>query len=198
MLVLSCFNALSQKTSSNEPKASFELTINGKKYELSENEPLKLDTTFSKPTISIKMADYKKFDNSGISFQYPKHMSYQFEQDYGYKLWTFNGNDLVVMLFEIEAKTTLESLTEELVKKFGKQNCTVTGFQRELGHKKCAGNKITVTLIGEKLTIDCYEVKLDDFKSRFIYFQNTLKDGAIQKESTDGLNTINSTIKFKG
>jgi hypothetical protein len=196
--VLCCSFTLAQtpKDSGAEPKSTFEVTINGKKYQMTENEPLKLDTSFSKPTINIKVSDYKKFDNSIISFQYPKHLSYQFEQDYGYKIWTLSGNDFVVMLFEMDTKTSLDGLTEELVKKFGKSNCVVTDFRKELGRKKCDGKKITVTLIGEKLAVECFEVKLNDFKSRFIYFQNTLKDGAIQKESVQGFNTINSTINF--
>ena len=65
----------------NEPKNNFELTINGKKYNISEDEDLKLDSLVYNPTISVKLAQYKKFKNLSISFDYPRNLSFEFEQD---------------------------------------------------------------------------------------------------------------------
>src|SRR5688572_30058098 len=71
-----------------EPRSTFEININGKNYQIGEDEELKLDTILSKTLISIKLSKFKKFDNSSISFEYPRHLSFEFEQDFGYKNWT--------------------------------------------------------------------------------------------------------------
>src|ERR1700729_1648265 len=101
-----------------EPKNNFEVLVNGKKYIVPEGEQLKLEGTISNPTISIKESDRKKFESAGIAFEYPKHLSFEFEKSEGYKNWTLTGNDFVVMLFEIDGKTALASIVEEMVKKF--------------------------------------------------------------------------------
>ena len=100
-LIFSGISLSAQDVKSNtEPKTNFELIINGKKYLVSEDEELKLDTAISRPSITIKLSPLKKFDNNAISFQYPRHLTFEFEQDFGYKSWTFSGNSTVIMLFE--------------------------------------------------------------------------------------------------
>src|SRR6478736_1532466 len=106
LLSTSCFYSQSQdlkNIGNTEPLSIFKLTINGKTYNVSENEELKLGSVISNPTISIKLSDYKVFKTSAISFKYPRNLSYEFAQDLGYKNWTFSGNSLVVLVFEIDA-----------------------------------------------------------------------------------------------
>lgn len=185
-----------QNKSSIEPKPIFKLTINGKNYDVSEDEELKIDSLLSRAVISIKLSNYKRFDNSSISFEYPRYMSFEFEQEPGFTNWTFNGKNLVIIIFELDGKTPLSALADEFVKKFGKQNCVVEDFQKELGRKKWNGKKLNVSLIGEKLSIECYEILLNDNKSRFVYVQDLLTGKLNSKEYEEVLTIINSTIKF--
>jgi hypothetical protein len=180
-----------------EPKSTFQVTVNGKNYEVSEEEDLKIDTLKLKATISIKLSKRKKFDNSSISFEYPRHLAFDFEEDAGYKSWTFTGNSLVIIIFELDAETPLSALVEEWVKKFGVKNCVVKDFQKQLGPKKWKGSQLTVSLVGQKLDIDCYEIVLNDNKSRFIYVQDTLEENLHSKEYEEGLIILNSSIKFR-
>jgi hypothetical protein len=181
----------------NAPKQTFEITINGKKYQIAENEELKLDSTLTKPTISIKVSDYKKFNNGSVAFKYPAHFSYEYSQDTGYRNWTLNGNEFVVMLFELDGDASLTSLTDEVVRKFGPSHCTVVDSKKELGHKIWNSKKIKVTLAGENLTQEYFEIKLNDSESRFICFQDSSEDdGSNSKEYLQAFNLINSTITF--
>jgi len=59
------------------------------------------------------------------------------------------------------------------------------------------GKKLFVSLVGQNLVLECYEIKLNDFKSRFIYFQDTLDENKHSNEYEKGLSMINSTIIFK-
>lgn len=73
------------KNYGKESIATFEIKINGKKYLVKEDEVLRLDSTFSKPSISIKLTDYRTFINDAVSFQYPGYLSFAYEEDEGYK-----------------------------------------------------------------------------------------------------------------
>src|SRR4051812_41732115 len=83
------------KTNNSEPKSTFEVTINGEKYEVAEEEELALNLLI-KPKISIKLSPYKKFENSAISFHYPSNLSYEYSQDFAYKNWALSGSTAVI------------------------------------------------------------------------------------------------------
>jgi len=186
-----------KNVSNAEPRSTFELNINGKKYIVSEDEELKLDTLISKPVISVKMSKYKKFNNAYVSFDYPRNLSYEFDEDAGYRNWTLSGNSFIILVFEIDGETTLASLLNRMVEKFGKENCTIENYQKELGKRKWNVEKLHVSIAGQKLILECFDIKLSDTKSRFIYFQDTLEDGRNSTEYEDGFKMVDSTISFK-
>lgn len=200
ILLTSCWiagNSQDLKTSVNaEPKATFEVTINGKQYTLTESEELSLDTLL-KPKLSIRLSEYKLFDNASFSFKYPRHLSYEFSQDFAYKNWTLSGNTAVVLIFELDAETTISTLIDEMVKKFGKKNCRVEDMEKELGNKRLKGKKLFVSLVGQNLVLECLEIKSTDFKSRFIYFQDTIENDQNSLEYEKVYKMINSSIIFK-
>ena len=101
-LSFAALHIIAQETNSGstEPKFSFELKINGKTYLIKEGEEIMLDSVFKKPSVSIKISDYKKFDNTHVSFQYQRHLSFEYEEEDAYRSWTFSGNNIVVLLFE--------------------------------------------------------------------------------------------------
>lgn len=196
-----CFQVQAQETkepSAIEPKTNYEILLNGKTYLLTEGEVLKLDTTLINPSISVKSTSSKKFSNPAISFKYPKHLSFEFEQDFGYKNWTLSGNSLVVLLFEIDAKATMDNLVDEMAKKFGKKNCKIEDFEQSLGRKKCRCKKLKVSLAGINLTMTFFDIGNGDFTSRFIAFQDTLnEDGSSTEEYIQGFKMIDESIIYK-
>jgi hypothetical protein len=195
--VLSVYAQQAKDSTEREPKNSFEVFINGKRYKVVEGEVLTLDTTLSKPSISIRLSDRKKFETPSLSFEYPKHLSFEYEKNPGIKTWTLTGNSLVVMLFEFEDKTPLDTLTDALAEKFGKKNCVAENFKKELGHQLLNGKRLHVTLAGTKLNLDFYEFNSEDSKTHFISFQDTLKDdGDFSDEFNLGFQLINNSIRF--
>lgn len=200
ILIFSFLNASAQEARDSgaiEPKNRFEIIIDGKTYQVVEGQILTLDSTLSKPSISIKLSDRKKFETASISFEYPKHLSFEYEKDSGLKTWTLSGNSLVVTLFELDAKIPLNTVTEPMAEKFGKKNCAVEDFNKELGHRLINGKRLHVKLAGTAIIIDFYEIISGDGKSRFISFQDTIKDnGDLSDEFNEGFQMINSSIKF--
>jgi hypothetical protein len=187
----------SRDSAAMEPKNRFEITIDGKTYQVVEGQVLKLESTLAKPSISIKLSDLKKFEAASLSFEYPKHFSFEYEKDTGVTIWTLNGNNVVVTLFELDAKIPMNTLVQPMIKKFGKQNCTVEDFKKELGHQLTNGKRLHVKLAGSNLIIDFYEINFGDAKPRIMSFQDTIKDnGESSDEFKAGFQVINSSIKF--
>jgi hypothetical protein len=200
MLIFSFLNARAQGAKDSgamEPKNRFEITIDGKTYQVAEGQLLKLESTLSKPSISIKLSARKTFEAASLSFEYPKHLSFEYEKDSGVKTWTLNGNSLTVTLLELDAKISLNELVEPMVKKFGKKNCTVEDFKQELGHRLTNGKRLHVILAETNMIIDFYEINSGDAKSRIMTFQDMIKDnGQSSDEFNEGFKMINSSIKF--
>jgi hypothetical protein len=76
MLIFSFLNARSQGAKDSgamEPKNRFEITIDGKTYQVAEGQLLQLESTLSKPSISIKLSARKTFEAASLSIEYPKH-----------------------------------------------------------------------------------------------------------------------------
>jgi hypothetical protein len=200
MLIFSFLNARAQDAKDSggmEPKNRFEIIIDGKTYQVVEGQVLKLESTLSKPSISVKLSDRKTFEAASLSFDYPKHLSFEYDKDSGVTTWTLNGNSLVITLFALDAKIPLISLIEPVVKKFGKKNCTVEDFKKELGHQLTNGKRLHVKLAGTNLIIDFYEINSGDAKSTIMSFQDTIKDnGESSDEFKAGFQMINDSIKF--
>jgi hypothetical protein len=200
MLVFSFLNASAQEAKDSgaiEPKNRFELIINGKSYDAIEGQPLTLDSTVSKPSISVKLSDRKKFAASSLIFDYPRHLSFEYEKSASLKTWTLSGNKLVVTLFELDGHIPLNALIESIVTRFGKENCTVEDFKKEFGHQLTDGKRLNVKLAGTNLIMDFYALVSRDAKSRIISFQDTPKDnGDSSDEFNAGFQMIDSTMKF--
>jgi hypothetical protein len=200
MLVFSFLKVGAQEAKDSgaiEPKNKFELIVNGKTYQAIEGQLLTLDSTVSKPSISIKLSDRKQFAASSLFFDYPRHLSFEYEKSTGLKTWTLSGNTLVVMLFELDGQIPLNALVESVVKKFGKKNCTVEDFKKEFAHQLTNGERLHVKLAGTNLIIDFYPLVSRDSKSRIISFQDTIKDnGDTSDEFNEGLQMINSSMRF--
>ena len=183
---------------SSDSKSTFVVTINGQKHTISEGDELIIPPSTKETTVSVSQAAFKKFNGGILSFNYPSNFSYQFEQDVGFKNWTIDGNDFVVMHFEFDGPTPLDAIVKGMVSEFGKKNCKVSDTQITVGKKKLSGQRIDVGLAGQKLSIDFLEIIANDGKSRFIAFQDSKNDfGGDSEESIKTMQMINSTVNYK-
>ena len=175
----------------------FKLTIDGKEYTLVEGKELKVDES----TISIELADFKYFDTDYISFSYPSGFTYEEEKEEekidGYTNYTLDGNDFVVMYFEIDGPLGVDDFITEIVKQFGKKNCTVKSRSLKLGDRTLKGKRIDVKLVGQHLTYDLYSVLKTDDKSVLLGLQDILDESDnASDESVLAIDLLDETIEF--
>jgi hypothetical protein len=183
---------------SQKPPAIFVLTVDGKEYSVTEGENLKLDGSFTNPSIGVKMATYRNFDNGTVSFHYKSNSTYQYSESTGSKTWTFDGNDAVIFLFELDGAVKLDAIIDNVVKEFGKKNCKVDVVQKRIGNKMVTGKQINVVLAGQKLVQEYYELGLNNSKTNILAFQNSKKEnGTISEDGLDAVELVSGSIKFE-
>ncbi len=183
-----------QDTKEQVPLVKLDVLINGEKYQINDGDSLIVNGD----TIRIKTSDLMTFDFGALIFDYPKHFSFEYEQDFGYKNWSLDGNDFVIMYFEFEAEVELDVFIAEMVKQFGKKNCKISDNDTQLGKLSLSGKRINVDIIGAKLTYDMYRLTTNDFKTHFIAFQDSKNDdGSDSQEGTKTIEIINKTIQMK-
>ncbi|MEM6684880.1 MAG: hypothetical protein AAF617_03705 [Bacteroidota bacterium] len=193
-LIATTYFAHAQQTDPTKaPKTNLVVTINGKEYKMSEGQQVLRDGNL----ISVKFADYKIFDNGSIRFEYPRHFSFEYESDIGYKNWSFNGNNFVIMYFEI-ASGTLNEFVKEISGQFGKGNYTIKRTTKALGNRVLGGRRIDVKLVGEKLVLELFEIEMQDGKTRILAFQDAPDEyGNPTQEGKKAVRSIQNTISYK-
>ena len=181
---------------SKEPETNFELIINNKKYVIVEGKELNLDTLI-RPKIVVRQSSYKNFENSSLIFEYPKHLSFEFDESVALNTWTLTGNSTVVIVFQMAGKGFLETLVTAICEKFGEKNCKIENFEKKLGPKLCKGKTLRITLVGQTLLYDCYELESSDLFSNYVFIQDSLDSLQHSTEYEKILEHINSTLKYK-
>jgi len=178
-----------------EPKNLFKVTTETKEFNYSEGEELILNPPSSK--IKIELLNYKKFDSGTVSFHYPSNFAFEADKDYGYTNWSFDGNNVVVLYFEIDNDTKMQEYIDMMIEQFGKKNCKTEKKQIQLGEKMLSGKRINISLVGQLLSLEFYEILLSDYKTRFIAFQDSKdEEGNNSKELADTIKMVDSTINF--
>lgn len=193
-LIVNVYFAKAQSDPSKEPKTALIVTVNGKEHKVLAGEQIKKDGN----TVSVSIAKTKTFNSGSITFDYPTNFAFEYETVPGYKNWTFDGNNFVIMYFELSKDNTLNSFVEEIAGRFGRSNCTIEKKSIKLGAKTLKGKRINVNLMGERLTLDLLEITMSDDTRRIIAFQDSLDEyGAATDEGEETINTIHKTIRYK-
>jgi hypothetical protein len=198
IVLLFLSNTIFAQSNNSESSSVFEVSINAKKYIITDDEEISIDGKLDNPKISIRLLDLKKFNSEIMSFDYPNNFSFEVEKSEGYKNWAFDGNDFVIMIFDIDGATKVEDFVENMIIEFGEENCETEDVQIELGGKKLSGMKILVNLIGQSLTIDFLEINSTPNNASYLMFQDILnEDGSPSLESIKTLELIDKTVIFK-
>ena len=178
----------------NRPLMKIEVLIDGKPFTIHDGDTLKYDSK----SIVVRTSPYLTFDFEALFFDFPKHFSSEFEHDDGYKTWTLDGNNFVIMYFVFDMPIDADVFIKEMVDKFGKKNCSLSDRRTRLGNIDLAGKRINITLAGVKLTYDIFVLKTNDGKTHYLAFQDTKgDDGSESQEGLETLDVLNKTIKLK-
>ncbi|QNJ98860.1 hypothetical protein [Constantimarinum furrinae] len=166
------------------PKSKISVSINDTEYTLTDGDTI----THNGDRIIVKTSDHLTFDYGLLKFDYPNHFAFEYDEDIGYRNWTLDGNNYVVMYFEFRGDIEFKMLANEIVQRFGRENCEIKKDKFKLGDIELVGEKISVNIIGETLDYGLYEIKSDDNKTHFIAFQDSLND--YNEPTEEGIQTL--------
>ena len=196
LLLSSAFAQEKRAGEAAKQPAVFVLTINDKEYPVTEGEALKLDGNFTNPVVSVKAAPYAKFDNGKVAFKYKNNSTYDYSETSGNRTWTFDDSDCVVFLFELDALVKVDAITNNVIAQFGKKNCKTEAVTKKVGDRVLSGVRINVTLAGQKLVQEYYDLDLKDTKTNIIAFQNLKKeDGSIAADGLAAADMVATSFK---
>ncbi len=181
----------------SEPKATFILQIGDQQYFLSQGEEMTLDPIDKAAKVSIRLGDSKRLETGAMAFDYPNGYGFEFEESEGYKNWTLDGNNFVIMLFQFDAKTELDDFLDLMISQFGKKNTSTSATSMTLGNRKLEGKRLDVSLVGQRISLDFLEIVQPDGKTRFLALQDTKnEDGSDSAESRDTIKMIAGSVKY--
>jgi hypothetical protein len=170
--------------SQDEPSLKIQVIADNRIISINDGDTIQLQ---GHPVV-IRTEKMKTFKLAGLQFEYPRDYAYKFEEVNDFRSWILDGNNFVIMIFEFGEKAELGKFTREMVRKFGKKNCTVEDRTIQLDDRMLKGNRINVNLLGAKITFDIFPLSLAENKTHIIAFQDTKTwQGS---DSPEGLGTM--------
>ncbi|EDM43400.1 hypothetical protein SCB49_00085 [unidentified eubacterium SCB49] len=190
--------AQNNESLNQETKTLFELQVNTDKYIVEDGEVVDINGKLKNPKITIKQLVYKKFNAGNLEFKYPSNFSFEVEKSEGYSNWTLDGNNYVVMIFDIDGDSQLTDIIEEMISQFGREKCSTKEIETNIGDKLLNGIELLVELVGQKTVINFYQYHSSNTNNKYIAFQdNITEDGEETKESVLTLKMISDSIIYK-
>jgi len=181
-----------------EPQPIFIIETEAETSLLTEGETFTIEASSRDTEVEVRLAPYRKFNNAALAFRYPSNFAFEYDESPGYKSWTLDGNNFVILLFEIDNQTALEDFVDEIVDQFGRENCSLQETEVPIGLKTLYGTRIMVEMAGQGLTFDFLKIPSEDGKSWFIAFQDSLNDdGSGTEEAAITLEMIDQSIVYK-
>jgi hypothetical protein len=171
--------------SQEEPTLKIEILADDHTITLNDGDTIEMGGKM----VVVRTAKVKTFKMENFQFEYPRDYAYKFEEEQDFRSWTFDGNNFVIMLFEFPRTVDVSAFTKEMIKKFGKKNCSVDDKNMIIKNRELKGKRINVNLLGARLTYDLFPINLGNNKTHIIAFQDTKTESG--KDSAEGTETMN-------
>ena len=178
-----------------EPPLGYTLRLDKETVRLVPGKDIQIKGRFENPTATLLPDKERLFTYAQVSFKYPANFA--FEADFsteGVKMWTLDGNDVVIMIHQYESlERTARALAEELKKMYGEktqlENKTYT-FNRQ----KYSGVRVHATVVQQKLIQDVLSLPTKK-GARLLIFQDNSPDEGVSDESKTVLKLLDETLK---
>jgi hypothetical protein len=161
-----------------QPSMEIDLQIDGKTHRLTSGKLTKLKIGKSEHAVMVKPSPFQHFKVDGIAFDYPLNTSFEHESspESGLEMWTIEGADLMVLVFEFEIGMPNELAKSIAESTFASQSDDIEASPHtlSLGGKSVSGfraqgilhdSPFSCTSFGLKAAGKTYVVALQDSRS---------------------------------
>ena len=162
-----------------EPPLVFEVTIGDQTLSVGEGQTSKVTGSFDDAKFRINIRPHREFTKAGVSFRYPREYVYEADvADPGFKSWTVEGSNTVIMLFVIEGEFKAADYAEGVIPQFGRDNAKISNPRDliSLGLETYSGVEVTIDVGGQLLTQQAFEIPLPEGRGGLLVVQDSLTD----------------------
>ncbi len=181
---------------SAEPSITYTLKINQETVSLTPGQSQEVKGAYVNPRITLDVAPSRRFPYAGLAFSYPA--AYGFEADVSdpqSRIWTLDGNNVVIMVFAFAEEVTPESLARSTAESLGFENPEVKPVNITLGGEKLTGSAIRVVFGTEQISQQFIGLPTDAGVSRVLVLQDSPQDsGEPSDEFQSTLELLQSSL----
>jgi hypothetical protein len=181
---------------SQEPPLSYTLTIDGRNYQITLDQPLLLEGNYKNPKLTLAASPLRRFPFGGVEFHYPAKFSWEAEiESAKFKQWILSGNDFKIMYFVQSDIVTLDSYVDAMVRQFGKEKTRISNTERVLGRQLYTGKLLFVKIAGTSINFEIFTLPSKE-GSRLLVLQDSPPDNrALSVEGDMTLKMLTETFK---
>ena len=180
-----------------EPEVAYTLHINGKSVRIEAGKEVEMKGEFKDLKIELVRDKSKKFDFGGVEFEYPVHMAFAAELDDDLKIWTLDGNEMILMYYQFpNQKMSGQEFAESIATQYGK-DATIVPTKIKLNGVEYQCSRLNITLAGVKLHQTVFSLPSEKGSRLFMIQDNEREEGENEEESVEIMKLLESTFKVK-
>jgi hypothetical protein len=174
-----------------EPPLVHRIRIGDQEITLEPGKEIKVEGTFTNPSIVLLPAEARTFSAAGIRFDYPSRFKWSSERDEESDLrtWTMEGSDAMVMVqAHPMAKISPDDVVGASVEQFRKMNAKVSQgkSERTFGGVKHQGVHMRgILALGVEIYQECYAFRTGAGGTLILTLQDSREDGKVSREFTE-------------
>ncbi|MGB0958478.1 MAG: hypothetical protein ACPGUF_08395, partial [Litorivicinus sp.] len=150
----------------------YSLFVDGAEFALQAGQPVEIAGEFKNPTVVLRPGETRRFHYAGISFDYPAAYVWEAEPDpASINLWTMDGADLSLMVFESPFPFSSEDFTNSLLDTF--EGAEVQGIEMQLGGHNLTGYRLLGSLFGEPIRYESLDIPTADGARLLVLMDST-------------------------
>jgi len=178
-----------------EPPMKYRVDLDGKVFAIAEGESMKLDGTWTDPTIRIVADPHRRFSYGGVSFLYPRGFTFEADvDDPDSRSWILSGNDFTIMVFVLSGRITPEAYADSVAGRFGDENCKRSALPEDLLGRKIHGTRLDVRVVGHRLTIDVFALPAVEGTRLLVLQDSPDESGRESRESRETMAVLRQSM----
>jgi hypothetical protein len=194
--------AIERVTTSNDgaPPLRVVLRVDGVEHVFSDGEQRELPVGDKKLRVAVAVAAERRFDAAGVRFDFPREMTFEYEQEDHAETWTLDGDDCTLLLQSFEAGEPDElakGVLMETLDALEPSSAKPEPVAIRLGDKSFTGlrGRAVFTILEIHIELTVVGFRVGD-RSVVLVVQNTTDDGEPSTETDHMFQLLERTFEF--
>lgn len=184
-----------------EPPLELLLEVGGRSTPIKLDEPAEVQVNGRKVPVRLTAKPYRLFEIEGVRFKYPRHCSFEFnDDDPDATIWTLDGNDNVIMLMRYEQMPTqmvLRAVETAMVEQYKKNLKNRSEVSIRLADRDLKGRRLEIEFADQHLRQDWYAFSASRFSFVLMIQDFPKPDGNPSDETARAVALLKGSFQIK-